>query len=197
MPSLPAPSSAEAAPELRYLLKSNAGLACRVCGSRTPVRLRLVPTEGRRVTNPASPATGGNEARPPRRRKPLRRAEVVSVSRIAPRLVSVLVSGQGLEAFADAAPTSHLKVFLPPPGQDAPLLPEFLPEGQVMPDDAPRPAGRWRSSSCCTGQARPRNGRSGPAPATRSRSPALAGGSSWTRRPSAGGSPAMRARSRP
>lgn len=94
------------------------------------------------MTNPASPATGGNEARPPRRRKPPRRAEVVSVSRIAPRLVSVLVSGEGLEAFADAAPTSHLKVFLPAPGQDAPLLPEFLPEGQVLPDDAPRPAVR-------------------------------------------------------
>src|SRR5215469_1848612 len=141
MPSLPAPSSAEAAPELRYLLKSNAGLACRVCGSRTPVRLRLVPTEGIRVTTPASPATGGNEARPPRRRKPLRRAEVVSVSRITPRLVSVLVSGEGLEVFADAAPTSHLKVFLPAPGQDAPLLPEFLPEGQVLPDDA-RPSVR-------------------------------------------------------
>jgi NADPH-dependent ferric siderophore reductase len=67
---------------------------------------------------------------------------VVSVSRIAPRLVSVLVSGEGLEVFADAAPTSHLKVFLPAPGQDAPLLPEFLPEGQVLPEDAPRPAVR-------------------------------------------------------
>jgi len=43
---------------------------------------------------------------------------VVSVSRIAPRLVSVWVGGDGLEAFADAAPTSHLKVFLPAPGQD-------------------------------------------------------------------------------
>lgn len=67
---------------------------------------------------------------------------MVSVSRIAPRLVSVLVSGEGLDAFADAAPTSHLKVFLPAPGQDAPLLPEFLPEGQVLPDDVPRPAVR-------------------------------------------------------
>jgi NADPH-dependent ferric siderophore reductase len=67
---------------------------------------------------------------------------VVSVSRIAPRLVSVLVRGQGLEAFADAAPTSHLKVFLPAPGQDEPVLPEFMPEGQAVPDDAPRPAVR-------------------------------------------------------
>jgi NADPH-dependent ferric siderophore reductase len=66
---------------------------------------------------------------------------VVSVSRIAPRLVSVLVRGDELGAFADAAPTSHLKVFLPAPGQDEPLLPEFLPEGQAIPDDA-RPSVR-------------------------------------------------------
>jgi NADPH-dependent ferric siderophore reductase len=66
---------------------------------------------------------------------------VVSVSRIAPRLVSVLVRGDDLGAFADAAPTSHLKVFLPAPGQDEPLLPEFVPEGQAIPDDA-RPSVR-------------------------------------------------------
>jgi len=42
------------------------------------------------------------------------------VSAIAPRLVSVLVTGEDLDGFADAAPTSHLKVFLPAEGQDAP-----------------------------------------------------------------------------
>jgi NADPH-dependent ferric siderophore reductase len=60
----------------------------------------------------------------------------VSVSRIAPRLVSVQVTGDSLESFRIEAPTSHVKVFLPLPGQDAPLLPEFLPEGQVVPEDA-------------------------------------------------------------
>ena len=67
---------------------------------------------------------------------------MVSVFRIAPRLVSVQVAGDDLGAFADAAPTSHLKVFLPAPGQDEPLLPEFMPEGQPLPDDAPRPSVR-------------------------------------------------------
>jgi NADPH-dependent ferric siderophore reductase len=67
--------------------------------------------------------------------------EVVSVSRINPRLVSVWVRGEALEGFQVEAPTAHIKVFLPAPGQDAPLLPEFLPEGQVIPDDA-RPAVR-------------------------------------------------------
>jgi NADPH-dependent ferric siderophore reductase len=53
----------------------------------------------------------------------------VSVSRIAPRLVSVWVGGEDLDAYADAAPTSHLKVFLPPNGQDELLLPTPTPEG--------------------------------------------------------------------
>lgn len=66
---------------------------------------------------------------PPRRRKPPRRAEVVSVSMVSPRMASVLVTGEDLGGFADAAPTSHLKVFLPAEGQDEPALPEFTPDG--------------------------------------------------------------------
>jgi NADPH-dependent ferric siderophore reductase len=87
------------------------------------------------VTYPASPAAQEGQ-RGPRRRKPPRPVEVISVSRIAPRLVSVQVTGDALDGFQITAPTSHIKVFLPLPGQDAPLLPEYLPEGQVVPDDA-------------------------------------------------------------
>ncbi len=83
-----------------------------------------------------TPAPGATPAGPPRRRKPPRRAEVVSVSNISPRLVSVLVTGDDLNAFADAAPTSHLKVFLPAEGQAEPLLPEFVPDGTVIAEDA-------------------------------------------------------------
>ncbi len=64
------------------------------------------------------------------------------MSKIAPRLVSVLVTGEDLDGFADAAPTSHLKVFLPAEGQDAPSLPEFTPDGSVLADDEPRPTVR-------------------------------------------------------
>ena len=53
------------------------------------------------------------------------------MSPISPRLLSVLVTGDDLDGFADAAPTSHLKVFLPAEGQDEPNLPEFTPEGAV------------------------------------------------------------------
>jgi NADPH-dependent ferric siderophore reductase len=91
------------------------------------------------VTTPATPAT---PAGPPRRRKPPKRVEVVSVSPIAPRLVSVLVAGDDLGAFADAAPTSHLKVFLPAPGQDAPILPQYTPEGVVYEEEGPAPVVR-------------------------------------------------------
>jgi NADPH-dependent ferric siderophore reductase len=94
------------------------------------------------VTTPAAAATSGGEGRPQRRRKPPKPVEVVSVARIAPRLVSVWVGGDGLEAFADAAPTSHLKVFLPAPGQDAPTLPQQAPDGQPLPAGGPMPTVR-------------------------------------------------------
>jgi NADPH-dependent ferric siderophore reductase len=85
------------------------------------------------VTTPAAP--GG-----PRRRRPPKPAEVVSVAKITPRLISVLVTGDELGGFADAAPTAHLKLFLPANGQDAPNLPQYTPDGVVYTDeDAPRP----------------------------------------------------------
>src|SRR6201996_5263130 len=88
------------------------------------------------MTTPAAPGSPGGAAPggPRRRRKPPRRAEVLSVSPVTPRLLSVLVTGDELDGFADAAPTSHLKVFLPAAGQDEPSLPEFTPAGP-----APRP----------------------------------------------------------
>jgi NADPH-dependent ferric siderophore reductase len=61
----------------------------------------------------------------------------VSVSKVTPRLLSVLVTGDELDGFADAAPTSHLKVFLPAEGQDAPYLPEHAPEGTDAADTTP------------------------------------------------------------
>ena len=91
------------------------------------------------MTTPAPAATPGGG---PRRRKPPRRAEVVSVSAITPRLLSVLVTGDDLGGFADAAPTSHLKVFLPADGQDEPSLPAQAPDGTVVSPDGPPPVVR-------------------------------------------------------
>jgi NADPH-dependent ferric siderophore reductase len=63
--------------------------------------------------------------------------EVVSVSKITPRLVSVLVRGDALDGFRIEAPTSHVKVFLPADGQDAPVLPEQTPDGPVWSEEPP------------------------------------------------------------
>jgi NADPH-dependent ferric siderophore reductase len=66
----------------------------------------------------------------------------VSVSAVTPRLLSVLVTGDELDGFADAAPTAHLKVFLPAAGQDAPSLPAQGPDGTLVPADGPAPVVR-------------------------------------------------------
>ncbi|MGH9109948.1 MAG: siderophore-interacting protein [Acidimicrobiales bacterium] len=86
---------------------------------------------------------GAGASRGQRRPKaPPRPVRVVSVSRLAPRLVSVLLGGDGLEGFRHGAPTSHMKVFLPAPGQAAPVLPERGPDGAIWPEDAARPVVR-------------------------------------------------------
>ncbi len=77
-----------------------------------------------------------------RRRPPPQPVEVVRVERITPRLVSVHLSGGDLTRFQEAAPTAHIKLFLPAPGQDAPTLPTMGPEGRVWPEGAVRPTVR-------------------------------------------------------
>lgn len=79
---------------------------------------------------PAGPGGGrGPGGGGPRRRKPPRRVTVTAVSNISPRMVSVLVTGDDIDGFTDAAPTSHLKLFLPPAGAERLLLPEQGPDG--------------------------------------------------------------------
>jgi NADPH-dependent ferric siderophore reductase len=85
--------------------------------------------------------------RTPRRRPPPWPVEVVSVSTLKPRLVSVRLSGPGLEVFQDAAPTSHIKVYLPRLDQAEPLLPEIGPDGAVRPADSIVTRGYWRLGS--------------------------------------------------
>ncbi|HEY1703486.1 MAG TPA: siderophore-interacting protein [Trebonia sp.] len=80
--------------------------------------------------------------RPPRRRKPPRPVEVVSVNKVAPRLVSVRVKGEALAGFKIDAPTSHIKIFLPRPGQDAPALPEQTEDGPGRPPEDASPVVR-------------------------------------------------------
>jgi NADPH-dependent ferric siderophore reductase len=88
--------------------------------------------------NSATPA-GRGDGGGGRRRPPPQPVSVVAVSSLTPRLVSVRVGGGDLSRFDQAAPTSHMKLFLPADGQDAPTLPVVTPEGRTWPSDAPRP----------------------------------------------------------
>jgi NADPH-dependent ferric siderophore reductase len=91
------------------------------------------------VSAPPAERPGRN---PGRRRPPPKRVEVVSVSELAPWLVSVRVAGEGLSGFDAAAPTSHIKIFLPVVGQDAPFLPDLGADGLVWPEGVQRPVVR-------------------------------------------------------
>jgi NADPH-dependent ferric siderophore reductase len=53
--------------------------------------------------------------------------EVVSVAKLTPRMVSVLVRGDALDGFRIEAPTGHVKVFLPADGQDVPAVRTYTP----------------------------------------------------------------------
>ena len=83
-----------------------------------------------------------SEARPRRQRKPPRLVEVVSVSRVTPRLLSVLVTGEALEGFTIEAPTSHIKILLPPEGTSELVLPEQGPGGPNRRGHVPHPVMR-------------------------------------------------------
>ncbi|WP_035931162.1 siderophore-interacting protein [Pseudofrankia saprophytica] len=62
----------------------------------------------------------------------------MGVERLAPWLLSVSLGGDALAGFAVEAPTAHIKVLIPPPGE-ALVLPTPGSDGLVWPADAPRP----------------------------------------------------------
>jgi NADPH-dependent ferric siderophore reductase len=94
------------------------------------------------MTSPVVSSSSAGAPRNGRRRPPPRPAEVVSVSRLTPRLVSVRVGGDALAGFRIEAPTAHIKVFLPAAGQTELSLPTAGPDGLVWPDDGARPVVR-------------------------------------------------------
>jgi len=87
-----------------------------------------------------SAATTVPPTNPPRRR--FRPVEVLSVVPLTPRLVRVALGGDALEGFEIVAPTQHVKLLFPGPGQQAPTLPETGPDGLRFPDDQPCPVMR-------------------------------------------------------
>jgi NADPH-dependent ferric siderophore reductase len=78
-------------------------------------------------------------ARPRRRFRPV---EVVAVRRVTPRMVNVVLGGDAFDGFEIVAPTQHVKLLFPAPGEKEPTMPEIGPDGLRFPDDKPRPVMR-------------------------------------------------------
>lgn len=73
----------------------------------------------------------------------VRRAlQVRRVERISPNFMRVTLAGDALAGFTSASFDDHLKLMLPAPGQDEPLLPELGPNGPRLADGAVRPVMR-------------------------------------------------------
>ncbi|MFI5270041.1 MAG: siderophore-interacting protein, partial [Chloroflexota bacterium] len=78
--------------------------------------------------------TSERTQQPQRPRPRFRTAEVRRVERLSPRMVRITVGGEELDGFETPAPTQHLKLIIPEPGQDRPVLPDpSLPKGAVSP----------------------------------------------------------------
>lgn len=71
-----------------------------------------------------------------------RHIQVVRTQRISPALLRVTFTGDDLADFVSASFDDHIKVFLPAPGQQRPVLPEMGPDGPMFPEGQPRPIAR-------------------------------------------------------
>ena len=72
----------------------------------------------------------------------LRTLEVVRAETLTPRMRRIVLGGEALDGFVSAAADDHVKLFLPAPGQDRPILPGMGPNGPVFPQNAVRPIAR-------------------------------------------------------
>jgi len=72
----------------------------------------------------------------------LRLLQVRAVERITPKMKRITLGGDELAGFVSAAHDDHVKLFLPPPGQEKPVLPTLGPTKLVFPDGAARPVAR-------------------------------------------------------
>ena len=94
------------------------------------------------MTRPEHPAAA--RARPERIRHEIKRRmlEVVRADTLTPRMRRIVLGGDALEGFNSAAADDHLKLFLPAPGQDRPILPTIGPNGPFFPQDVIQPIAR-------------------------------------------------------
>lgn len=71
-----------------------------------------------------------------------RQIQVVRTQQVSPALLRVTFTGEDLADFVSASFDDHIKVFLPAPGQQRPVLPEMGPDGPMFPEGLPRPIAR-------------------------------------------------------
>ncbi|WP_051512466.1 siderophore-interacting protein [Skermanella stibiiresistens] len=76
------------------------------------------------------------------RRTPPRLLQVLSATRVTPRMLRVTLGGADMAGFPEGSDGSHIKVFLPLAGQDRPVLPTLGPKGPVWPPRDQRPITR-------------------------------------------------------
>jgi NADPH-dependent ferric siderophore reductase len=72
----------------------------------------------------------------------MRMLQVARTQRVTPRLLRVTLVGDDLAGFTSASFDDHVKVFIPKPGEDRPVLPEVGPDGPIRTADGPRPIAR-------------------------------------------------------
>lgn len=63
-----------------------------------------------------------------------RQLAVEEATRLGPNLVRVVLGGVELEGFRSLSPTDHVKLLVPGPGEDRPLLPRLVDDRLVFPD---------------------------------------------------------------
>ena len=71
-----------------------------------------------------------------------RMLQVARSETLTPHMRRVVLEGEALDGFTSAAADDHIKLFLPAPGQDRPILPSLGPNGPEFPAGAVRPIAR-------------------------------------------------------
>ena len=82
------------------------------------------------------------QARRVRPRPQYRAVQIRRVQRVTPHMCRVTVCGNELAGFSTQGVAGHVRVLLPAPGQQAPVLPVWGGDGPVYPEGVPRPISR-------------------------------------------------------
>ncbi|MFM9967634.1 MAG: siderophore-interacting protein [Burkholderiales bacterium] len=97
------------------------------------------------MSDSAAPQSSTATSPAPRRVRPrpqYRAVEVKNAVLITPQMRRITVSGAALAGFSTQGVAGHVRVLLPAPGQEAPVPPEWGPEGPVYQEGVPRPTSR-------------------------------------------------------